>query len=345
MGFDLGKTFDSFEKGIEKHADNMHKSTEKFHKNYVSKVVPDMGKYGDAAKFAAEMVPGVAEYNALKDGDWVSFAVSAGMDVGAIAIGAATLGTGAVAIKAGSSMAKVGLKSATKEIAEAGAKKALKKGGEGLAKKAIKETGEKAVREGIEKGAKEATEKGVKEVAEKGAKETLEKGVKESVEKGVKEGSEKLGKEVTEKIGIKVGEAIDKTKIPNYLKQLEEITGKEIPKNQKELLDNALKQTEFKKLTPELTKAHRLEFTNKVKNDLINQWEKNVGKEWPRYTEDVIEGGNVLRSAGQPFDAHHIIENSVNGPHEWWNLHPAGFPDEHQGGIHAAGSLAKEIFG
>jgi filamentous hemagglutinin len=54
---------------------------------------------------------------------------------------------------------------------------------------------------------------------------------------------------------------------------------------------------------------------------------------------------NVLRKAGQQYDAHHLIEVSVKGPNEWWNIHPAKHPNEHQGGIHAAGSLANKIFG
>lgn len=32
------------------------------------------------------------------------------------------------------------------------------------------------------------------------------------------------------------------------------------------------------------------------------------------------------------------------GPHEWWNMHPAKFPDEHQGGIHRKNSPAKKLF-
>ena len=80
--------------------------------------------------------------------------------------------------------------------------------------------------------------------------------------------------------------------------------------------------------------------------DLIQMWEEKTGTEWPRYTEDVFnEAGDVLRTANQPYDAHHIIELSTGGPNEWWNLHPARFPGEHQNGIHAAGSWAKKIFG
>lgn len=47
---------------------------------------------------------------------------------------------------------------------------------------------------------------------------------------------------------------------------------------------------------------------------------------------------------GKPYDAHHIIENKYGGDNEWWNIHPAKFPDEHQGGIHGAGSPSRELF-
>ena len=32
------------------------------------------------------------------------------------------------------------------------------------------------------------------------------------------------------------------------------------------------------------------------------------------------------------------------GEYEWWNIHPAKFPNEHQSGIHGAGSPANELF-
>lgn len=32
------------------------------------------------------------------------------------------------------------------------------------------------------------------------------------------------------------------------------------------------------------------------------------------------------------------------GDNEWWNIHPAKFPDEHQIGIHGSGSPSKELF-
>jgi predicted ribonuclease toxin of YeeF-YezG toxin-antitoxin module len=72
-----------------------------------------------------------------------------------------------------------------------------------------------------------------------------------------------------------------------------------------------------------------------VKNAQIAEWERQTGQAWPRYAEDVLNAkGKVIAKKGQPYDAHHEIENIYGGPHEWWNLTPARFPDQHQGGLH-----------
>ena len=126
MDIRLANNIETFQEGTKETAEFVHEKTNEFHENYVSKAVPDLGKYGDAARFAAEMVPGVAEYNAINEGDWKAFAIAAGIDAGAIAAGALTAGTGYAAVKGGSAAAKAGVKVATKEVAEAGAKKAAK---------------------------------------------------------------------------------------------------------------------------------------------------------------------------------------------------------------------------
>ena len=40
----------------------------------------------------------------------------------------------------------------------------------------------------------------------------------------------------------------------------------------------------------------------------------------------------------------YLIESSHGGPNQWWNIHPARFPDQHQGGIHSSGSPARDLF-
>lgn len=190
MGFDLSNAWDSIKDGISETAEVAHTKTNEFHEKYVSKVTPDFGKYGDAAKFAAEMVPGVSEYNAIKDGDWQAFAIAAGIDIAAVAIGAFTTGAGYAAVKGGTSVAKAGVKVAVKEVAEAGEKKVVKETVEAGAKKVVKET----VEAGVEKAVKETVEAG----AEKAVKETAEVGVEKVAKETVEAGTEKVAKEVAE---------------------------------------------------------------------------------------------------------------------------------------------------
>ncbi|MDG3072573.1 ribonuclease YeeF family protein [Bacillus halotolerans] len=133
--------------------------------------------------------------------------------------------------------------------------------------------------------------------------------------------------------------------IKRYVKDVEARTSRKIPKNQVEKLKEALRKKEYKKLTPLQTRKHRRAF-NKIKDQLIEEWEKNTGQTWPTYSEDVIskKTGEPVRKKGDKYDAHHIIENSFEGEHEWWNIHPAKFPNEHQSGIHGTGSPANELF-
>lgn len=316
MDFDLGKAWDSVKEGTKEIAEVTHVKTKEFHKNYVSKVIPDCGKYGDTARFVAEMAPGVSEYNAIVEGDWTEFAIAAGIDVGALVIGACTAGAGYAAIKGGSVAAKAGTKIAVKEVAEAGTKKVVKK------------------------MAEESVEKVTKEVVETGA----QKAVKEVVE----EGSMKTVRETTEKVVTKrtkeIGERLDKKLFPEYLQEVEKITNREIKPNQMEKLQRALKEQEFVKLDPEKSKLHRKLFDN-AKDKLIDEWEKNTGDKWPVYAQDVLnDAGEVIRKAGQRYDAHHLIESSFGGSNAWWNLHPAAFPSEHQAGIHATNSFANLMF-
>lgn len=316
MDFDLGKAWDSVKEGTKEIAETAHVKTKEFHKNYVSKVIPDCGKYGDTAKFVAEMAPGVSEYNAIVEGDWTEFAIAAGIDVGALIIGACTVGAGYAAIKGGSVAAKAGTKIAVKEVAEVGTKKVVKK--------MTEESVEKVTKEVVETGAQKA----VKEVVEEGSMKTIRETTEKVVTKRTKE----------------IGERLDKKLFPEYLQEVEKITNREIKPNQMEKLQRALKEQEFVKLDPEKSKLHRKLFDN-AKDKLIDEWEKNTGDKWPVYAQDVLnDAGEVIRKAGQRYDAHHLIESSFGGSNAWWNLHPAAFPSEHQTGIHATNSFANLMF-
>ncbi|MES5928501.1 WXG100 family type VII secretion target [Bacillus cereus group sp. MG9] len=129
-----------------------------------------------------------------------------------------------------------------------------------------------------------------------------------------------------------------------YLGQVEEITNRKIPENQRELLQEHLENNSYERLSKEEVDTRRNEFRSE-KNKLIADWEKETNQTWPTYAEEVIsKRGKVTRRIDKPFDAHHLIENAHGGEHEWWNMHPAKYPDEHQGGIHAKESISREIF-
>ena len=208
MKIDVGTKLDSFMDTTKEVAETAHKKTRELHENYVSKVIPDLGKYGDAAKFAAEMAPGVAEYNALVDGDWQEFAIAAGIDIAAVGVGAVTAGAGYGAVKGGSVVAKAGAKAVTKkavkEVAEAGTKKLLKETAEATTEKVVKEAaeagGEKLVKETLSTGMEKAT----KEIAENAAKlDNIEKKAVQII-KNKADGiarEEKVLKNLTKKFG------------------------------------------------------------------------------------------------------------------------------------------------
>jgi len=95
---------------------------------------------------------------------------------------------------------------------------------------------------------------------------------------------------------------------------------------------------------PEETKKLRTEFADKnsdeCKNNLIEDWQKKMGKEWPRYKEDVsiaTKGGEtvVIRHAGDRYDAHHIQPLSLGGKNTVDNITPMDARDHFDSrGIH-----------
>lgn len=133
--------------------------------------------------------------------------------------------------------------------------------------------------------------------------------------------------------------------ILGYAQEVQDITGFKIPANQRELLATSLRETNYSRtLTKSEADIHRLKFKG-IKDDLVAQWEASTSQSWPTYTEPVWskDGTKIIRNVGEPWDTHHLIENNRAGPHEWWNIHPAKFPDQHQGGIHGSDSALKVL--
>jgi predicted ribonuclease toxin of YeeF-YezG toxin-antitoxin module len=133
--------------------------------------------------------------------------------------------------------------------------------------------------------------------------------------------------------------------IQAYLDDVEFQTHRQITSEQKQLMLAWIAKTPIKKLDKAVTNQHRHEFDG-VKKRLLSEWEQHTGQKWPKYTENVYnkKSGNIDRKIGSNYDAHHLVELSYGGANEWWNMHPAKFPDEHQGGIHRKGSPASILF-
>ncbi|MGN7760632.1 HNH endonuclease [Paenibacillus sp. 22594] len=146
-------------------------------------------------------------------------------------------------------------------------------------------------------------------------------------------------------IHLEVDVEFDSKLARSYIKDIEARTGRKLPKVQLDRLKDALRNKQYTKKSAKQTAKNRKEF-DKVRDEVITEWESKTGQKWPTYEEDIISenSGKVIRKKGDKYDAHHIIENSFGGEHEWWNMHPAKFPDEHQGGIHGAGSPANSLF-
>lgn len=91
--------------------------------------------------------------------------------------------------------------------------------------------------------------------------------------------------------------------------------------------------------SPESNRVKREEFDD-LKTDLKRQWETATGMAWPKYQEDVYSAsGNLIRKAGNDYDAHHIHPLSLGGDNVANNITPL-HASQHfdRQGIHAPDS-------
>lgn len=128
-------------------------------------------------------------------------------------------------------------------------------------------------------------------------------------------------------------DAIEKT----YTEYIQDI--KEKSECSDTISDNPFSISELREVSHDENVELRSEFNSK-KVQLIREWEHNNGREWPKYKEDVVnESGIVIRKAGQPYDAHHILPLCIGGKNEARNITPL-HADVHYDakGVHASGS-------
>ncbi len=127
--------------------------------------------------------------------------------------------------------------------------------------------------------------------------------------------------------------------VRRYGSEVQQITGYRLLGTQSNQIKNALQTADYSQpLSASAKAAHRAKF-NSAKGGLIREWEINTGQTWPTYGSNAPNG----RTPGAKWDAHELIPNQNGGPIEWWNISPARFPDQHQGGIHGTGSAFNNL--
>lgn len=96
--------------------------------------------------------------------------------------------------------------------------------------------------------------------------------------------------------------------------------------------------SDLKKISPEERAEMREEFNSK-REQLREEWEIATGREWPRYKEDVYSAnGNLIRKAGDYYDAHHVLPLEVGGKNEVSNITPLHAEVHYdKQGVHATG--------
>ncbi|MEZ6128797.1 MAG: RHS repeat-associated core domain-containing protein [Planctomycetaceae bacterium] len=108
--------------------------------------------------------------------------------------------------------------------------------------------------------------------------------------------------------------------ILRYLKEIEANTGFRIQGTQRKALIKHFRENpdQIKFLSPAETDAHR--WTSSKLRGLRKKWSKEHKQLWPTYTQaeiDSVPNMNGARQAGWAYDAHEIIPNQFNAPHEW----------------------------
>ena len=107
----------------------------------------------------------------------------------------------------------------------------------------------------------------------------------------------------------------------------------------------SIRNETFRRLSPEETMSKRLEF-DKMKPDLIRDWESVNNRSWPRYENDIYsEAGNLIRPKGGLFDAHHAHPLGMGGENKSSNITPMSAVDHYdKQGIHASGGAYDQLF-
>ncbi len=134
--------------------------------------------------------------------------------------------------------------------------------------------------------------------------------------------------------GLKGLTSAEKSLMRSYVKQMELHAGMHMPKQQRDALANLLREKRIERLGKAEYAAHKSEYTDTMRKSLILDWELNTGLKWPVYTENIIgKSGTIIGKKGSWHQLHHIVFQSHNGLHVWYNIFPLPISG-HQQGVH-----------
>lgn len=146
--------------------------------------------------------------------------------------------------------------------------------------------------------------------------------------------------DVSKDIGPNASKGVDISKriVPNETGNLKEVSTKDVSKAisayVKDLKSKSpcadtlskckLSPDNLNVQPPEVVKELRKEFNDQAtKEKLRKEWEILNNKEWPTYEKDVTNArGEIIRKAGDKYDAHHIQPLKLGGKNEASNLTP-----------------------
>lgn len=141
-----------------------------------------------------------------------------------------------------------------------------------------------------------------------------------------------------------ISRRIDQAKVRNYLNDVERLTGVRIQGAQREALANDLRTNlaGVGSVSGAELRSLRNDFKSS-KDNLIDQWERNTGRKWPRYTPEEVQRG-LGTKIGLYHDAHHIRQLADGGKNTWWNITPAN-SRVHTGstGVHRSGGPLQSL--
>ena len=118
-----------------------------------------------------------------------------------------------------------------------------------------------------------------------------------------------------------------------YLDDVETQTGRKIPIGQREMViyEGIHNSVEHQRLSRQDYQNHSKDFQD-ARARLRQEWELATGQILPQM------------ATGQYYDAHELIPKVYNSPLQWWNIHPALKPDQHQRGIHRKNAPLYSIY-